>query len=335
MIGTRLTARRRVSWGAIVWFLIAALLGAGGILGQEEPVVWGLLALGAFLIGLALWLTRPEGLSVEITPEGLECRQPLMGLVPYDQIEGIVVPRAESLDGEAEIGDDADDLEAQFPIVVRLDDRDFVIPARFDGGSSAKVARFLRSQIPPSGSRRVNPEMAEYLEEQVAAFGEDRVRSYRANLLRDGRQSKRRTRAVCLALFAAGVAFSVGGSTMPEETGGPLLGFGFLFITFSLLGLLLNRFSQAYAGNRIKGIAEASLVVGPVGLALIQGPLRGEMTWDELRGVKSSRRSKSSRKAEHVVPPVQLKLDGATVPIYDVYDRPLPEIEAQILRLWR
>jgi hypothetical protein len=330
MIGTRWTARRPVSKGAIAWFVTAAVaLGVGLGPGREFVAIWAAVALAPLLIGVAVWVSRPEGVEITVTEAGLECEAPVLGLVGYDRLEGIVVPRSEGIDGREEARP-----EGRYAIVVRTEDRDFVIPPWVDAQSS-EVAGFLRSRMGASGSRRVHPDLKEYLDEQVATFGEDRVWSYRANPARLGHQGIRRVVAVCGALGVIGLAWCVAGALMEEDAAGVLIGCGIWCLIAAAVTLGVSRLGLRGRFGRIKGIEESSLVVGPAGLALIQGPLRGEMAWEELRGVKPAKRWRSATRVERVVPPLWLRLDGATIPIHDVYDRPLPDIESRIMGLWK
>jgi hypothetical protein len=70
---------------------------------------------------------------------------------------------------------------------------------------------------------------------------------------------------------------------------------------------------------KVKNIELSSLVLSPLGIALRQGDLKGELKWEEVRAVKFPRNR-----------PLSVQLAGATIPIYDIYDRPLNEIHARL-----
>jgi hypothetical protein len=70
------------------------------------------------------------------------------------------------------------------------------------------------------------------------------------------------------------------------------------------------------------------LVISPIGIALAQGELIGEMRWSELRNVRQ--RNNFLNRAV-----IDLHVEGAKVEILDVYDTPLVEIRRQIEQYWR
>ena len=90
-------------------------------------------------------------------------------------------------------------------------------------------------------------------------------------------------------------------------------------------------------GHRIRNWRASALVVGPAGLALMQGEMRGQLRWDELRKVEFRHKRPwyqydSSREPTRGI---RLTVEGATILIADIYDRPLPLIYKQIRAYWR
>jgi hypothetical protein len=81
---------------------------------------------------------------------------------------------------------------------------------------------------------------------------------------------------------------------------------------------------------------EASLVIGPLGLAVVQGDLKGEMRWGELRQLhmKAPRFAAYANRMK-LGPGIRLVVEGATIVIADLYDRPLRVIHQRIMDYWR
>jgi len=89
-------------------------------------------------------------------------------------------------------------------------------------------------------------------------------------------------------------------------------------------------------GGRVKNWRKSSLVISPMGLALVQGDIKGEMRWDELRDVQyKSRPGSFSMDVNTAMPGVLLKFEGASITIADIYDQPLRIIYERIRRYWR
>jgi hypothetical protein len=102
---------------------------------------------------------------------------------------------------------------------------------------------------------------------------------------------------------------------------------------FALLAWLLGNGKP----RSIKRWRQASLVISPQGLALVQGDMQGELRWDEVRDVRIRRRDRSSFELSSGTagPGILLRVEGATVSIADLYDRPLVIIHQNILQYWR
>jgi hypothetical protein len=85
-----------------------------------------------------------------------------------------------------------------------------------------------------------------------------------------------------------------------------------------------------------RGWEQSSLVVGPEGLALVQGHLKGELRWDELRDVQMWSKPRGFQLSQaDSYPGIALSVEGARIVIADIYDRPLYFIRDCIKRYWR
>ncbi len=301
MIGQRVESAPSASPGAVVLLFLAAALGA------------------------ALLATRPRGWSAEFTPNGLETAEPPQS-VAYEQIEGITTgrkPKDPTLPAR----------RRSYAITVVHGAGVLRIPARLNVASE-DVYRFLLDRIPATGSRDVNPALADYLRRQVETFGEERVWSYRARSRRKWGRSGRRT-AVAVAVLLTGVVWMLAafrGEAFVVWTGvGVWLVLGAVLYGMSGLG---REHSRRPGGRKGR---EASLVISPPGLALIQGKLTGELRWDEVRAVRyrPQRRNLEINVVAASEVGIVLTLEGATIAIADVYDRPLPVIYERVRQYWR
>jgi hypothetical protein len=87
---------------------------------------------------------------------------------------------------------------------------------------------------------------------------------------------------------------------------------------------------------RIKNWRKASLVISPVGLAMVQGDVQGELRWNEVQNVRLRGRAKGIHvTSETTMPGIVLSVEGAKILIADIYDRPLAAIYENILKYWR
>jgi hypothetical protein len=112
------------------------------------------------------------------------------------------------------------------------------------------------------------------------------------------------------------------------------LGFGIL-LAF-LFGLFAAGLAVERRGQRIKNWRQSGLVISPAGLALIQGDMRGEMHWGELRKLDLRAKPRSFQLEAHTPRTgIQLVFEGATVVIADIFDRPLPVIFERIRAYWQ
>jgi hypothetical protein len=314
MIGQRIEARPAPPWGAILFLFIAlALLGLAAALANPHPAIGAALPLA---VGLALLLTRPKPFAADLTAAGVELRDPPLAL-PYEAIEGLVVSGPPT--------------RARAPLHVFHAGGVVTAPPCLNVPTSELYA-FLASRLSEGGSREVPAPLVKFLRQQEELFGPERVFAYRA------RQHltpypRRRAATVCLAVAVTGLvwlAVGIAGGKGYEAW----IGIG------GLLAILFGLFALAFAferrAPRIRNWRQSGLVISPVGLALVQGDMRGEMRWGELRKV-DLRTKPHSFSVESGVPltGIQLAVEGATIVIADFYDRPLPVIFDRIRAYWQ
>jgi hypothetical protein len=139
------------------------------------------------------------------------------------------------------------------------------------------------------------------------------------------------TRHAWLALLLSSVPVLVVGIVMinsrapgprirrTEDAAAGVIAVGGIGIFAGLVGVLAHMSMGRQTRPRIKDIELSSLVLSPAGVALRQGDLKGELKWEEIRGV-TLRRNR----------PLTVQLAGVTISVFDVYDRSLAEIHSQM-----
>jgi hypothetical protein len=323
MIERAITSVPRSPLGGVLLLIVAGALAALAlVLGNAHP---GVGALFPCLFGLALLWRRGRPFVAQLMEQALEVSEPEVLSLAYGDIEGL-----------NPIGRSADPKKAggrSYPILIMHLGGVLQIPAHLNV-SSEELYRFLYGQLPYSGSRDVNPKLADYLHQHLESFGPERVWSYRARAHR-GRGSSGRYGIYWAALALTGIGWMVAAGVLGkgyEEWGG----FGGLALTLGLLGIL-GQWLGSMSGrrSRIKKWRESSLVISPAGLAMVQGEIQGEMKWEELKNVRY--RPKVRSWEINVGTPelgVVLVLEGAQLGIANIYDRPLYLIYERILDYW-
>ena len=92
--------------------------------------------------------------------------------------------------------------------------------------------------------------------------------------------------------------------------------------------LLLATLARPSPPLKIKNSRTASLIISPLGIALSQGDVQGQLRWSELRDMKLV-------KGLGRTAVVRLDVSGAYIVIADVYDAPLSTIFGQMRGYWK
>jgi hypothetical protein len=280
---------------------------------------WAVLSLLPWSAALLLWQARPRPFTMRFTEDALEVGDgPLV--VRYADLEGLRAP-----------GRPANPFKAgrrHYRIQVLHAGGVLHVPARLNVPSD-DVFIFLFRQFSPCGSRDVPDGLASYLRLKERTFGPQRVWTYCARARRARGGPPRQVTAFFLALALCGAGWLLWGVLRPSPWavggGALLLVGGFLSLVLWLAG------RPPRDGPARRDRPRSGLVIAPDGLALLQGDLSGELGWEELRDVKLMQRAGPNSTA----PAVVLHVQGALIPIADVYDRPIGLIYQQICHYWR
>lgn len=316
MVGTRVESRP--SWAGVIGWLIPAigffLLAAG--IGSVDPAIFGLLPLA---IAIALAISRPPATAFEITEAGLAFEPDL--LIPYADIRGLTAASG------------APTKRRSFPMQIYHPTGVVRVPAKLNV-SSRDVFAFLLSRLPPLAPARsaaAPPMMRSFVQEHVDRFGAENVSIYRAREFPPATSAATR-RAVAAGFVLTGIAWAAMGAAL-DRNDEPWLGVGIAVTVFA--SIFLFAFLTAGRARRSRNWQDSVLIVSPGGVALAQGPLKGQMKWHEVRQVEHPpvmrtgvHRTVDSRAG------IGLLVDGAYILIADYYNRPSLMIYQQIRRHW-
>lgn len=318
MIGQRVESRFGLPWLALGFASIGLTMAGGGIaLGERPLLVGSALPFAIAVCWLIFCVDRP--FAAEFLEDGIEV-DGHGSPISYASLRGV------RIGGRPH--DPSNFRKASMPIQVEHEGGQFLIPARLNVPSH-EVYRFLASCVPTCGERQVHPTLAEYLERQEGYFGPERVWIYRAASRPRGVGRFRRFRALCTGLILGGIAWIVAGSSGFVEQ--QWAGAGIMCSLVGVCFFLVTLANDSGPAQAIKNWKNASLVIGPQGMAMIQGDVQGEVRWPELLDVRFGSRASSFRLTQGPVGGIILKLKGADVLIADIYDRPLYVIHDRIL----
>lgn len=308
---------------AVIFGAVALFLGVFAV--ATGSLHWAIGALLPLAMALAIWLVPEPSFRGQFTAQGIELADQSV-IIPYEDIEGLTAK-----------GRPGDPLKAgppHYPMQVIHAGGVLVIPARLNVPSD-DVYRFLLSRFPACGSRAVNPTLADYLREQEATFGADRVWSYCARRHLGLRFPARKARAGSLAACLTGLAWIAVGIAGKQAFVGWIVA-GSLTSLVAGFTFLIFWVQSRSPLVKMKNWREASLVISPVGLAMVQGTEKGKMRWDELRKIKlnvaglfDADRNGPNR------PGLIVHVAGADFAIKDIYDQPLPLILERIKQYWK
>ena len=320
MIGTTLDARPSPPIGAALWGLAAIVCVALGALFE----VAGLFAMAVIFAAIAItvFASRERPFRARLEENGLALLHSGEHL-PYTHIESLAAGASR---GRKEYHQYTLDLRTATKIVR--------VPAAINI-PTGELERFLRSHMPPRLVAVPDPDVDDYLNRQMEQFGPQSVVWYGPGRGPAG-PMRPAVRRAWLACFLAGLLVLIVGVAMLESrnraagnrrgvddyTGVVVV--GAISLVVGLLGLLIHFSLTRRTNPKVKNVELSSLVISPLGIALRQGDLKGELKWEEIRGVKLPRNK-----------PLSLQLAGVSIQIFNIYDRSLVEIHDRIREVGR
>jgi hypothetical protein len=310
---------------------------------SSRPGIWAVLNLaiaGALVIGgvasglrdMAVWAVLPGALAVVAL-----LRQRWRFWVAIDD-EGVTSSsgiRSSFADLQVVLARPAAGRSTRpFPIHAVFRDHVLSIPARLDAPSQ-QVYEALAARVPRHSSSAIADVVREFRDEQVATFGADRVWHCRGRShlgwFREGEAGL----PFGLGLMLAGaVAVPLGLVLKRSDFGGwACLGL------FSGLVITLVSLAARQGPKRRKSWDGNGIVVGPLGMAVAQADLLGQLDWDEIQQVKYPARRRRGFRLEHGEEygstVLEIRVAGAVIQLFDVYDRALDVIHERIMANWK
>ena len=316
MIGQTICSQARMTGGTAC--LLVAGMSLLGLSLYGSDVHFAIVSVLPLTLAGVLWYCRNNSFSAEISEATIVSTSPWHE-IPYASMEGLWIGGITRQMYEVKAKRD--------PITLMHEDGVLHIPAHLNV-PSVELYRFLLSKFTRGGSREVNPLLEDYLRRQRELFGEDRVWSFcgRKHL---GHAFNLRGRLLpgLLACLLAGIFWMVIGYA--DETYDDWFGAGLFLCILSTVLILCGRLAGT-SRRRRKLSREASLIISPTGLAMVQGDVKGEMRWDELREVRLVTKPHGPDGRG-----IMLRVEGSSFFILDIFDRPLPLIFKHIEAYWR
>jgi hypothetical protein len=321
MIGQTIESQNPFPWAALCLLLAAVTMLFAAVL--SHSINWAVGAILPVLTGIGLLLAREKPFSATFTEQSVEVTEPPQ-TVRYAAMEG--------LKAKGRPDDPSKKGPPAYAIQILHADGVLRVPAHLNAPSD-DVYRFLLSRFPLGGSREINPLLADYARMHEETFGVERVWTYAARRHLGSRFPSRKATAFWTAALLAGAAWGAVGLT--DETLRPW-SLGFMAMFISIVMLLAVRSESGARKTQVRNWRQSGLVISPVGLALVQGDEKGEMRWDELRGLRMKTGSEFLTSSDRSpTSGIELILEGASFIVADVYDRPLPIILERIKHYWR
>jgi len=327
MIGQLIESRPPFPLGS----LILALGGLGlVVLSLASQVIHlAVLSVPLWVTAGLLLLSRPRRLVLELTETTLEVRSLGMS-IPLQDIE--------SLSASGRPANPFQKGRTHYPIDVGYPSGVLRIPARLNVPSD-QVYLFLFQHLAREearkGLREAPPLLQDYLKYQERRHGRERVHLYRGRKKSISR-APRGIWVMVQTMIATGLIWGVLALLFTGKRWemAPWGAFGVVLIVFGAVIGIVAYVAQFMPRHRLHG---SCVILCPDGLALIQGQLQGQLRWPELKKVKLRHASHwhFTLTRQPTGQGVLLQVEGATMFIADIYDRPVSVIYQQLCFYWR
>ncbi|HZZ73567.1 MAG TPA: hypothetical protein VFE24_15040 [Pirellulales bacterium] len=224
------------------------------------------------------------------------------------------------------------------PVYLLFETRAVCIPG-LNRAEKAELYRFMKDFLLDGGSGDLKSPLRDYRQQQVELFGSEKVFSYRARSVFLPRMEIAPFLGVAIALVTSGLVWTIvaGGSAHNAKEG--LIAFAcLLFFLVFLMAVFAAAGGLRRKPRGIKHWDKSELVISPLGIALVQGQLQGQMSWSELNHLVFKNRETSGAPWSIMPFPfryLNLKLSGANILVHDLYDRPLAVIHQVLAGYWR
>lgn len=314
MIGKSIEGKGKVGfWGFVFPVLGLGLLVAGLVQWQYGLFV---AAVVPFVLAITLWLTREKPLCFEFTSEGLEVSNPL-GAIPFSDIQRLRV-----------IGNFT---SKQFLIEVTHSFGKLIIPSRTNA-NQRQLFQFLAQKAGLSLGLPLPQGLLDYQSAQAAKFGTEKVFCCQISKALIQQRRNRRALLFFLALALGGAILTFAGMQKEVDLGNAAYQLRLWGVIFVAVGGVVGAFlGIGLTLPTIKIPENSGLVISPLGFALIDGPLRGELKWGEIKGLALKGASGLARGPQRI----DIVVAGAMISLKDVYHHSIQDIYHHMLQLWK
>jgi hypothetical protein len=312
MIGQRIESQSSTPIGAVLVVILAVGLDAAAAVAYNpHPAI---LSIVLWCIAVLLFASREPPFVAVLTEKGIEVESPNQ-TIPYTDFQGLRAPGRPSNPFKR--------APSSFRLVLIHAGGVLRIPRRLNV-SSDDLFLFLLKQFPTEAARAIDERLEAFRARKEAEFGAERIWCYVARGVLGNEHDSRALVAIAVGVLLAGIAWIFTAVIRHEEGWGVA---GGLAVFFGGLTALIAWLQPRQAPLQIKKWREASIVICPDSLGLVQGDLRGQLQWRELRSVKFT----SAWVGEFLL----LKVAGAQILIADLYNRPLTLLYQHIHYYWR
>lgn len=304
------------------YLLIAAAGGALLVLGLLAMPWVAIVGIPLIVAGLIGAIRPAPRFQVELRPEGLHF-QPGDRLLPYGTIVAVTGLRKPK---------DQAGLQP-FPLDVCTATDGLRIPAH-PAVPARELEEFLIARASPFITPPGDTDVAQFYDQECAKYGPDHVALHHGHTGRIETFVPRHLRWFALGgILGSFIALSLALNLYSRNDGANIA--AAVMIGASLVLFLITLVVDVRHGlKRQAAHADDVLVVGPSGLALRQGKLKGKLRWDEVQNIVMLPATKNSgsglatraigRQCLH------LKIPGAAIVLLEVYDRSLTRIKQTI-----
>ena len=310
-----LILKPRVATEALFFLAVSLTLIAAGFISQQPSCFIG--AIMPLVLAAVLWMNQPAVTTLHFGPDSL-LDEHHQEIVRYEEILGLTIAGRTPVAATGKVTSGS--------LVITAKNRNHEFP-QLSRDAARQAYNGLIERIPESGSRRVVSTLESKLTAELKLFEDDLVFSYRGR--REYPASHRNVNSFCIGLILGGIAWSVIGVVFQSE-----------WVVCGVCALALATIIQVIARVSWQGQARvlhpdlASLIISPRGIAMIQGPLNGELKWSEVKSLSCERAPAGSLVVAHPAKVITIGVAGAQILIHDIYDRPLATIFRCINRFW-
>ena len=312
MIDQTIESRSRLPVGAVL-FMLASIL-ALAVAWSEKNVHLAVFSVLPIAIAIALWRASGQRFWATIREDNIELFD-MQSRIPFGELVSV------SLSGKGK----------KRRVVIESQDGVIHVPDDVDV-SLTELCDFLKQRVPPQPESDPHPDMANYHAEQVETFGDDRVWIFRS------RESNRPTLYrrihcgpyVAFAVMIAGILWCFAPLIIHEKDATGWIGGGVILGLLGFLFWIILR--QTCAARKVpRKMRDACLIISPLGIAMIQGDVRGKLRWDEIRQIKGKGESKGVQ-LTNASAGLHLLVEGSRIVVMNIYDASLATIEEIIRR---